>query len=208
MRGVHVVLCAGAAIGLCGAIAPVSRGQELANLAPLPKVGSRVRLYSLARPGERITGVLKVVYGDSLVVQPDRDSAVVLARQDLEQVEVRVGERGAERLGTAFAVAGALGGAAVYVNWCRQHPEDCREDAFGYNRGPDCDDNSRLAVPTLLIVGGGLVGWAIGYGLAAPRWKMLGAPTRIGIAPLGTRGLVVGARLEVGRPGRLAWRGP
>ena len=170
------------------------------SIVRLPNVGSRVRLTSLASPGARITGVLRVVYGDSIVVERADKSTVALAHSDLEQVEVRVGERAAEQMATVFGIAGALGGGAVYINWCRQNPQECRDDAWGndFNNDDDPDNDSHLTMPTLLILGGALLGAGIGYGLAAPRWKALGAPMRIGVAPLGTRGVAVGASFAVG----------
>jgi len=178
--------------------APRAAAQE--SLVRLPNIGSRVRLTSLASPGARITGVLRVVYGDSIVVERADKSTVALAHSDLEQVEVRIGERAAEQMATVFGIAGALGGGAVYVNWCRQNPQECRDDAWGndFNNDDDPDNDSHFTVPTLLILGGALLGGAIGYGLAAPRWKTLGAPMRIGVAPLGTRGVAVGASFAVG----------
>ena len=171
------------------------------SLVRLPNIGSRVRLTSLASPGARVTGVLRVVYGDSIVVERDDKSTVALAHSDLDQVEVRVGERAAEQMATVFGIAGALGGGAVYINWCRQNPQECRDDAWGNefnNNDDDPDNDSHFTVPTLLILGGALLGGAIGYGLAAPRWKTRGTPMRIGVAPLGTRGVAVGASFVVG----------
>ena len=191
-----------AAVGAVSAIvvAAVGAGAAAAQnpLVRLPSIGSRVRLTSQASPGARITGVLRVVYGDSIVVQRDDRSTVALAQGDLEQVEVRVGERQAEQLATVFGIAGALGGGAVYVNWCRQNPRECQDDAWG----DGSEDESRLQVPGLLIFGGALLGAGIGYALSPPQWKTLDAPMRIGVAPLGTRGVVVGARLSVGYLGR------
>ena len=172
----------------------------------LPKVGSRMRVTSFSALGGRVTGTLRAVHGDSLVLQRDGDRALVaLAQGDLEQVEVRVGEKEAEQLATVFGIAGAVGGGVVYVNWCRQNSKACQEDAWGstgcYYGCDEDEDESHFQVPTLLIVGGAVLGAAIGYGLAAPRWKVLGAPARFGVAPLGARGVVVGARISVGQLG-------
>jgi hypothetical protein len=191
-----------AAVGAMGAIVLAVSGAGNAGaqnaLVRLPSVGSRVRLTSQASPGARITGVLRVVYGDSIVVQRDDRSTVALAQGDLAQVEVRVGQRQAEQLATAFGIAGALGGGAVYVNWCRQNPRDCQDDAWG----EPAEDESRLKVPSLLVMGGALLGAGIGYVLSPPRWKTVDAPVRVGVVPLGTRGVAVGARLSVDYLGR------
>ncbi len=183
--------------------ATVAEGQSPASTARFPKLRSRVRLTSLSNPERRVTGMLQEVSDDSIVVRPDRDStSVALARSDVAQVEVRVREREAQNTATVLSVAGAIGGTAIYVNWCRQNREACRQDAWGdgYSRGHDCasDSSSHFTVPTLLILGGAAIGGAIGHGLVAPHWEVLGVPMRIGVVPLGSRGLVVGVSLAVG----------
>jgi hypothetical protein len=187
-----------------GLASPATRAgaQQAGGVPRLPEIGSRVRLTSSSAPSARITGVLRLVYGDSLVVERADRSLVALARGDVERVEVRVRERAAQQVATALGVAGAAGGTVVYVNWCRQNPEECRRDAFGDGTlRCDCpDDDSHLAVPTLLILGGALLGAGIGYGLVNPQWRTVNAPLRLGVVPLGARGVVVGARLAWGGP--------
>ena len=199
VRPAFVLTCA------LGAMASEAPAQDPTMSPRLPKVGSRVRLTSASIPGGRITGILQQVSADSVVVRPGRDSgSLVIGRNDLTQVEVRVGEDQAERLGTVFGIAGAVGGAAVYVNWCKQNADACLKDALGDRSSEDpcnldCENNDApLSVPTFLIFGGAMVGAALGYILAAPHWTPMGMPTRIGIAPLGPRGVVIGASINVG----------
>ena len=169
----------------------------------LPGIGSRVRVTTAGDDGAQITGRLLVPLADSLVVRSERDTATVLTIADGEvsRLEVYTGEHAATAAGTVGGVLGAVGGAAYYLKWCNRNPGPCERDLSRY--GCNCSDTASSSLAEIMVFGGALVGGLVGYALLAPHWERLDLPVRVGVVPLGTRRIMIGA--SVALDGQ-AWR--
>jgi hypothetical protein len=119
-----------------------------------------------------------------------RNDGVLLALPLYELARVEVLKRRESTLDanmTAFGAFGALAGTALYVKWCGGHPEPCRRDlTYRHDDDDDWDDDddddSSFSVLTFSVLGGALLGSAIGYAVTPKRWQPIVIPFRTGRA--------------------------
>ena len=138
--------------------------------------GARMRL-ELAGPPHSLDGRLRELRGDTLVLErggvrssipaPDVSRALVLRRSPTLSRNVTIG-----------GVAGMLGGAGLYLNWCANNRADCRRD--NQSDYDDDDDESELTLGIVSVLGGALLGGAVGYVLTPVEWVEANVPLRIG----------------------------
>jgi hypothetical protein len=113
----------------------------------LVEAGARIRVWSSAHPGGWVVGVLGSLNEDSLVLTRPWSAPVSMSTASVSQLQVSLGERSKAGKGAAI---GAGIGAAV-----------------GVLLGALVASSAEVAGHPVLIVGGGLVGVAVGAGFGA-----------------------------------------
>lgn len=170
-RFAAILLCAFASL-----LPPALEAQLPTPADSLIVPGARVRL-ELAGPPHSFDGRLRELRGDTLVLESsgvrssipaaDVSRALVLRRSPTLSRNVTIG-----------GVAGMLGGAGLYLNWCANNRADCRRD--NQSDYDDDDDESELTLGIVSVLGGALLGGAVGYVLTPVEWVEANAPLRIG----------------------------
>lgn len=140
--------------------------------------GARIRVTTA---DARIEGRVSEVSDDSILVdQEGRWTAFSL--RDATGLAVHGRGPGAEALSIGLGIAGAAVGAGLYIKWCSNERESCAELEHD---DEDCEeDDSCSNVFGFLTVGFGMLGAALGYALAPPRWHDVPLPVRVGVAPV------------------------
>lgn len=142
--------------------------------------GVRLRL-ELADPPRSFDGRLRELRGDTLILE-DGGVRTSVPAADVARAQVLRRAPTLSRNITIGGVVGMLGAAGMYLNWCADNRTACRRDG---QSGYDDDDESPITLGALAIVGGALLGGAVGYALTPTQWVDVDAPIRIGVAPRG-----------------------
>ena len=138
--------------------------------------GARVRL-ELASPPHSFDGRLRELRGDTLVLERSGVRSNIAAA-DVSRALVLRRSPALSRNVTIGGVAGMLGGAGLYLNWCANNRADCRRD--NQSAYDDDDGESELTLGIISVLGGALLGGAVGYVLTPVEWVEANAPLRVG----------------------------
>jgi hypothetical protein len=147
--------------------------------------GARLRL-QLADQSRSFDGRLRELRGDTLVVEQHGVETRVPAAQ-VTGIQVQRRAPTLSRNVTIGGVLGMLGGSAMYIDWCVRNRDACRSDIDSGNDPDPYDDEeeSPLTMGVISVVGGALLGGALGYVLTPIEWVDLDAPLRVGMTSRG-----------------------
>lgn len=177
----------------------------LAQFDPRIRTGVQVRV---ATSQQRLAiGKVAWIDPDSMVVDRDTAASLRFAVHDITALEVYRQGKDAEATGMVFGTLTAAGAAVVYVKWCVDNPRLCQyleeDDDSDHHDENDEDDEEPFSMLSLVTLGFGAIGYAIGYALVPPRWEVVNLPLRIGVAPM-QRGVGVYVSLPAPRFARAA----
>lgn len=201
MRTFSPVALAALLAGAASLVPLHARAQE--GTPPPPDVSSLVgKTVRVTAPGtERpVAGRLESVRGDTLRLSlRGGGTAQVLAGQ-VTRLEVRErGERTQRNVG-ALGILGALVGGGVYLAVCGDARGECGEvdtladDGSGHDHAHGQDDS--LTGGVLAVMGGALLGGALGYVLTPAEWRSVDAPLRVSVGAGATGGVALGAAIR------------
>ncbi|MGH7678124.1 MAG: hypothetical protein ACRENU_06630 [Gemmatimonadaceae bacterium] len=139
--------------------------------------GARVRV-GMTDSGRVIESRVVVATRDTIEIIDDASQGRRLAFHDLGLLEVRYRDRS---LGMFLGTLGFVCGAAMYLKWCAQNPQECRCLETREEDDDDDDDGSTLFGVALVSA---FLGSMIGHALTEPEWKLISLPMRIGLTPV------------------------
>lgn len=181
------------AVTICGAVVAVllapahtrSEAQATPVDAGLPgqpriPIGAHLRVRGQGNHAAVFSGRLRMISNDSIALALDDDTGetVPFAVADIGRAEVQHDEKTREQASTVTGAIGAVGGLTAAVYWCVNNQTACADDLERMQQAAD-NDESYIGPSGLMVLGGALVGSAIGYLLAPqPHWELVVFPTR------------------------------
>ena len=171
-----------------------------AQLDPRIKPGARVRVQTAGAEPVLAIGRLASADGDTLVVERSAvDAPLRVPFAEVAELSVHRRGKNAEEAGIALGVVSALTGGVMYVKWCLDNPQGCREVEEQFDDPEDEDDDGDSTSPLFTaMIGFGAIGYFIGQALVPPSWQLVHLPMRVGIVPL-QRGIGVFASVPAPR---------
>jgi hypothetical protein len=181
-------------------LALTTAGAQIPNFDLPPKVGDHIRVHRAVGDSSFVSGRLRAIRADSLIVKPDSDDwSLSFGREDVAWLEVQRHEKTRDHAMTAMGLIGALAGGAVYVSNCLHDREACAEAERRAEEASDCDSNY-VSPGSIFVLAGALAGSLLGYVLApAPQWDIVAFPIEtVGPDNRQHLGLNIGFRYSLG----------
>lgn len=167
------------AVVLAPARTPVA-AQVTAVETPMIPIGAHLRVRGQGNHGAVFKGRLRMAANDSISLALDDDPAtsVPFAVADIGRAEVERDEKTRDQAASVMGAVGAAGGLTAAVYWCVHNQQACEDDLAQMQEAAS-NDESYLGPSGLMVLGGALIGSAIGYLLAPqPHWELVVFPTR------------------------------
>lgn len=168
---------------------------------PTLPVGAHLRVRRQGSHGAVFSGRLRTIRNDSIALALDGDSqdTVLFAYADIGRAELERDEKTRDQAASAMGAVGAVGGLTAAVYWCVHNQTACEEDVAQMLQADD-NDESNIGPSGLMVLGGALVGSALGWILAPqPHWELVVFPTRTATSNGSTRLLMnVGVSIPLG----------
>jgi len=195
------------AVTVCGVVVAVLLAPAHTPVAAqaIP-IGAHLRVRAQGNHAAVFSGRLRMISNDSiaLALDDDAEQMVPFAFSDIGRVEMEHHERTRDEAASAMGAVGAVGGLTAAVYWCVHNLSDCADDIGQMLEAADDDDESNLGPSGLMVLGGALLGSALGYLLAPqPHWELVVFPTRTATSNGSTRlSMNVGVSIPLGGRGR------
>ena len=165
-----------AALALSAALQAQVIQVDTARLDSRLVAGARVRV-GMTDSGRVIESRVVAATRDTIEIIDDASQRRRLAFHDLGLLEIRYQDRS---LGMFLGTLGFVGGAAMYLKWCAQNPQEC-QCLETREEDDDGEDGSTLFGVALISA---FLGSLIGHALTEPEWKLISLPMRIGVTPV------------------------
>jgi hypothetical protein len=175
-------LCRSAALLVLSLLLPPVVHAQLPPTDSLIVPGARLR-FQLADSSRSYDGRLRELRGDTLIIE-DRGvrTSVLAARVTGIQVQRRAPTL--SRNVTIGGVIGMLGTSGMYLGWCANNREECRQqnqtDDHYYPEDGYHHHHDDITMGALAVIGGALLGGVVGYALTPTEWVEAGVPLRLG----------------------------
>lgn len=202
------------AVTVCGAVVAVVLAPTQTRVAaqatavetvtpghPLIPTGAHLRVRSQGNHGAVFKGRLRMAANDSITLALDDDPGTVVpfAVADIRRAEMEHDEKTRDQAASVMGAVGAAGGLTAAVYWCVHNQQACEDDLAQMQEAAD-NDESYIGPSGLMVLGGALIGSAIGYLLAPqPHWELVVFPTRTATSTGSPRLLMnVGVSIPIG----------
>ena len=171
-----------------------------AQVDPRIRPGTRVRVQTAGDAPVLAIGRLASAERDTLVVERNAiDAPLRIPFADVAEISVHRRGKNAEEAGIALGVVSGLAGGVMYVKWCLDNPQRCRELEEELADPEDENETDDALGPLMTVmVGFGAIGYLIGQALTPPSWQIVHLPMRVGIVPL-QRGIGIVASVPAPR---------
>ena len=174
--------------------------QAVAGQPKIP-IGAHLRVRRQGNHGAVFSGRLRTIDNDSitLALDDDAEETVPFAFTDIGRAELERNEKTRDEAASAMGAVGAVGGLTAAVYWCVHNQDACADDLEQMQEAAD-NDESYIGPSALMVLGGALLGSAIGWALAPqPHWELVVFPTRTATSNGSTRLLMnVGVSIPLG----------
>jgi hypothetical protein len=164
-------------------------------------IGAHLRVRGQGNHAAVFSGRLRMINNDSIALALDDDSeqTVLFAFSEIGRAEREHDEKTRDEAASTMGAVGAVGGLTAAVYWCVHNQSACEDDLEQMQEAAE-NDEGYIGPSALMVLGGALLGSAIGYLLAPqPHWELVVFPTRTATSNGSTRLLMnVGVSIPLG----------
>ena len=164
--------------GALSVLPVASRAQVPGPADSLIVPGAHLRL-ALVDAAHPVRGRLREVRGDTLFIDVNGTRTTVPAAQ-VAGVQVQRRASTLSRNVTLGGVIGMLGTSGMYLGWCANNRDACRQQNQSGDHHYADDDHHDITMGAVVVIGGALLGSVVGYALTPTEWVDAGAPLRVG----------------------------